>query len=95
MRSRAEEIRQSTFSCSSRSEASNNLAGVCDRTPRAQFSAKNALNHRKSHINVGSLIVIAGPHNVKELLAEAIDFDYIRNWAPQLGVTTLLNELMP
>jgi len=29
------------------------------------------------------------------LLAEAIDLDYIRKWAPHLRVTTLLNELMP
>jgi hypothetical protein len=28
------------------------------------------------------------------LLGGAVDLDYIRKWAPQLGVTTLLNELM-
>src|ERR1700676_469395 len=33
--------------------------------------------------------------DIRQLLAEAIDLDYIRKWAPQLGVTTLLNELMP
>jgi hypothetical protein len=33
--------------------------------------------------------------DIHQLLAEAIDLDYIRKWAPQLGVTTLLNELMP
>jgi hypothetical protein len=33
--------------------------------------------------------------DIHQLLAEAIDLDYIRKWAPQLGVTTLLDELMP
>jgi hypothetical protein len=33
--------------------------------------------------------------DIRQLLAEAIDFDYIRKWAPELGVATLLNELMP
>jgi hypothetical protein len=33
--------------------------------------------------------------DIHQLLAGAIDLDYIRKWAPQLGVTTLLNELMP
>ncbi len=33
--------------------------------------------------------------DVHQLLAEAVDFDYIYKWAPQLGVATLLNELMP
>src|SRR5450631_4141695 len=32
--------------------------------------------------------------DIRQLLAGAIDFDYIRKWAPHLGVTTLLNELM-
>jgi hypothetical protein len=32
--------------------------------------------------------------DVHQLLAEAVDFDYIYKWAPQLGVATLLNELM-
>jgi hypothetical protein len=29
--------------------------------------------------------------DIRQLLAGAIDLDYIRQWAPQLGVTTLLN----
>jgi hypothetical protein len=29
------------------------------------------------------------------LVAAAVDLDYIRKWAPQLGVATMLNELMP
>ncbi len=33
--------------------------------------------------------------DIHQLLAEAVDFDYIYKWAPQLGVATLLNELMP
>jgi hypothetical protein len=33
--------------------------------------------------------------DIRQLLAEASDFDYIRAWAPQLGVTDLLDELMP
>ena len=33
--------------------------------------------------------------DIHQLLAETIDLDYIRTWAPQLGVETLLNELMP
>jgi hypothetical protein len=33
--------------------------------------------------------------DIHQLLAEAVDFDYIHKWAPQLGVATLLNELMP
>jgi hypothetical protein len=33
--------------------------------------------------------------DIRQLLAAAIDLDYIRKWAPQLGVATLLNELMP
>ena len=33
--------------------------------------------------------------DIHQLLAEAVDLDYIRNWAPQLGVAKLLNELMP
>jgi hypothetical protein len=32
--------------------------------------------------------------DVRQLLAVAIDLDYIRKWAPNLGVTRLLNELM-
>ncbi|MGA2190012.1 MAG: hypothetical protein ABSH33_15895, partial [Steroidobacteraceae bacterium] len=32
--------------------------------------------------------------DIRQLLAVAIDIDYIRKWAPNLGVTTLLNELM-
>jgi hypothetical protein len=33
--------------------------------------------------------------DIRQLLAEAADLDHIREWAPQLGVTMLLNELMP
>jgi hypothetical protein len=33
--------------------------------------------------------------DIHQLLAEAVDLDYIRKWAPQLGVARLLNELMP
>ncbi len=33
--------------------------------------------------------------DIHQLLAEAIDLDYIRKWAPRLGVMTLLDELMP
>jgi hypothetical protein len=33
--------------------------------------------------------------DIRLLLAEAVDLDYIRKWAPRLGVTTLLDELMP
>jgi hypothetical protein len=33
--------------------------------------------------------------DIRQLLAGAIDLDYIRKWAPNLGVTTLLSELMP
>jgi hypothetical protein len=33
--------------------------------------------------------------DVRQLLVEAVDLDYIREWAPRLGVATLLNELMP
>jgi hypothetical protein len=33
--------------------------------------------------------------DVHLLLAEAVDLDYVRRWAPQLGVATLLNELLP
>jgi len=33
--------------------------------------------------------------DIRQLLAEAVDLDYIHKWAPQLGVATLLNELMP
>jgi len=33
--------------------------------------------------------------DIHQLLAEAVDLDYIRRWAPQLGVAKLLNELMP
>jgi hypothetical protein len=32
--------------------------------------------------------------DIHQLLAEPVDLDYIRKWAPNLGVTTLLNELM-
>jgi hypothetical protein len=31
--------------------------------------------------------------DVRRLLAGAVDLDYIRNWAPQLGVEKLLDEL--
>ena len=33
--------------------------------------------------------------DIRQLLAVANDLDYIRRWAPQLGVSTLLKELMP
>jgi hypothetical protein len=33
--------------------------------------------------------------DIQQLLVGAIDLDYIRRWAPQLGVTTLLDELLP
>jgi len=33
--------------------------------------------------------------DIHQLLAEAVDLDYIHKWARQLGVATLLNELMP
>jgi hypothetical protein len=33
--------------------------------------------------------------DIRQLLAGAINLDYIRKWAPHLGVKTLLNELMP
>jgi len=33
--------------------------------------------------------------DIRQLLAEAVDLDYIRKWAPQLGVATLLNESLP
>jgi hypothetical protein len=33
--------------------------------------------------------------DIRQLLAEAVDLDYIRKWARQLDVTILLNELMP
>jgi hypothetical protein len=33
--------------------------------------------------------------DIRQLLAEAVDLDYIRKWAPQLGVAMLLNELTP
>jgi hypothetical protein len=33
--------------------------------------------------------------DIHQLLAGAIDLDYIHKWAPQLGVAALLNELMP
>jgi hypothetical protein len=33
--------------------------------------------------------------DIRQLLAGAINLDYIRKWAPHLGVTTFLNELMP
>jgi hypothetical protein len=33
--------------------------------------------------------------DVHQLLAGAIDLDYIHKWAPQLGVAAMLNELMP
>jgi hypothetical protein len=32
--------------------------------------------------------------DIRQLLAGTIDLDYIRQWAPKLGVTSLLNELM-
>jgi hypothetical protein len=33
--------------------------------------------------------------DIQQLLAGTIDLDYIRTWAPQLGVTRLLDELLP
>jgi len=33
--------------------------------------------------------------DIQQLLAGAVDLHYIRGWAPKLGVTSLLNELMP
>jgi len=33
--------------------------------------------------------------DIHQLLAGAIDLNYIHKWAPQLGVAALLNELMP
>jgi hypothetical protein len=33
--------------------------------------------------------------DIHQLLAEPVDLDYIRKWASRLGVTMLLNELMP
>jgi hypothetical protein len=33
--------------------------------------------------------------DIKQLLAVGVDLDYIHQWAPQLGVATLLDELMP
>jgi hypothetical protein len=33
--------------------------------------------------------------DIHQLLAGAIDLDYIHKWAPQLGVVVLLNELTP
>jgi hypothetical protein len=33
--------------------------------------------------------------DIQQLLAEPVDVGYIREWAPQLGVAKLLNELMP
>jgi hypothetical protein len=33
--------------------------------------------------------------DIQQLLAGVVDLDYIRKWAPQLGVATLLSELMP
>ena len=33
--------------------------------------------------------------DIKQLLAGAVDLHYIRQWAPKLGVTSLLIELMP
>ena len=33
--------------------------------------------------------------DIQQLLAGAVDLDYIQQWAPKLGVTSLLNELMP
>jgi hypothetical protein len=32
--------------------------------------------------------------DIQQLLVGAIDLDYIRKWAQQLGVTTLLDELL-
>jgi hypothetical protein len=33
--------------------------------------------------------------DIQQLLAVAVDLDYIRKWAPKLSVTTLLDELLP
>jgi hypothetical protein len=33
--------------------------------------------------------------DIIQLLSGPVDLDYIHKWAPQLGVTELLNELMP
>jgi hypothetical protein len=33
--------------------------------------------------------------DIQQLLEGAIDLDYIRKWAPRLGVATLLDELLP
>ena len=33
--------------------------------------------------------------DIRQLLAAPIDLDYISHWAPQLGVSTLISELMP
>lgn len=33
--------------------------------------------------------------DIQQLLAGAVDLDYIQQWAPKLGATSLLNELMP
>jgi len=33
--------------------------------------------------------------DIRQLLAAPIDLDYIRHWAAQLGVSTLIGELMP
>jgi hypothetical protein len=33
--------------------------------------------------------------DIRQLLAHSVDVDYVRLWAPQLGVTALLDELMP
>jgi hypothetical protein len=32
--------------------------------------------------------------DIRQLLGGAIDLDYVRKWAQQLGVTTLLNEML-
>jgi hypothetical protein len=32
--------------------------------------------------------------DIQQLLGGAVDLDYVRKWAPQLGVTTLLDELL-
>jgi hypothetical protein len=33
--------------------------------------------------------------DIQQLLLGPIDLDYIHKWAPQLGVTTLLDKLLP
>jgi hypothetical protein len=33
--------------------------------------------------------------DIRQLLVENVDLDYVRRWAPGLGVTALLDELMP